>query len=118
LSEGSLDTGVEIDGHRVVATDFDLTPNEVEILSQELVQDRTFDCLDCSVDTLDIDEYYRLKTPVWLEANPADEGMLCIGCVEERLGRQLIPKDFPQGSSDAPSGSARLRSRLTGEPER
>ena len=51
-------------------------------------------CVDCSVNTMDIDEYYMLKEKVWLSIVPGREGMLCIGCVEKRLGRKLIPEDF------------------------
>lgn len=57
-----------------------------------------FPCLRCGVNTRLIDEYYNLKNKVWLTANPRDEGMLCIGCVEHNLGRTLTREDF----SDAP----------------
>jgi hypothetical protein len=40
------------------------------------------------------DEYYILRDEVWLSANPKREGMLCIGCVETRIGRRLTPEDF------------------------
>jgi hypothetical protein len=47
----------------------------------------------------------------------ADGGCLCIGCLERRLGRQLCPKDFPQGrpfnSAEVP-GTERLQSRRWG----
>ena len=56
--------------------------------------DYSFLCLDCKVDTNAINEYYTLENEVWLEANPADRGMLCIGCVENRLGRSLRRQDF------------------------
>jgi hypothetical protein len=55
-------------------------------------------CLDCQVDTLEIREYYMLRGDVWFKANPAGRGMLCVGCVERRLGRRLVPADF----TDAP----------------
>jgi hypothetical protein len=57
-----------------------------------------FDCLDCDIDTSAAGEYYMLRDEVWLEANPLRHGMLCVGCVEERLERRLTPVDF----SDAP----------------
>ncbi len=53
-----------------------------------------FKCIDCGVNTLNIDEYYMLKKEVWLSIVPGDKGKLCIGCVEKRLGRKLIPDDF------------------------
>lgn len=53
-----------------------------------------FQCLDCKVNTRIIDEYYTLFDRVWLTANPACDGMLCIGCLETRLGRTLTSDDF------------------------
>ena len=53
-----------------------------------------FDCMDCGVNTSEIKEYYTLRDEVWLEANPVDFGMLCLGCVETRLGRSLVRTDF------------------------
>jgi hypothetical protein len=53
-----------------------------------------FDCRGCGADTVAIREYYMLEDAVWLEANGSDAGMLCIGCVEERLGRRLTVADF------------------------
>jgi hypothetical protein len=41
-------------------------------------------------------EYYMLKHPVWAQANPALDGMLCIGCAEKRLGRRLRASDFTE----------------------
>ena len=56
--------------------------------------DMGFHCMDCDVHTGDIDEYYMVHDTVWLYANPAMDGMLCVGCLEERLGRVLTPDDF------------------------
>lgn len=55
----------------------------------------SFICMDCKVDTMSIDEYYMVHDEIWEEAVPEFEGMLCIGCLEERLGRELTPDDFP-----------------------
>lgn len=77
-------------------------------------------CLDCGVNTstnLDwpdaIAEYYHVWEDVWFEAfgrvwdegAPWDEkeriimaGYLCLGCLEARIGRRLVPSDF----SDCP----------------
>lgn len=81
-----------------------------------------FDCIDCYVDTSingGIAEYYNVHNFVWCEAFGFDPfevldkngryfydfidqaqnvGMLCIGCLEHRLGRELEADDF----SDAP----------------
>ncbi len=55
---------------------------------------RKFLCVDCSVDTGKLGEFYFLKTPLWLSVMPGGNGMLCVGCLENRLGRRLTPSDF------------------------
>ena len=58
----------------------------------------SFDCLDCGVHTRRIDEFYMVTNEVWNSVctNPSDaNGMLCVGCIERRLGRTLKPDDFP-----------------------
>jgi hypothetical protein len=98
-------------------------------------------CHDCGADTHR--EYYRLRNDVW--DNVAREvnrlvpdldplhyvantrcggdwcegdciGMLCIACVEDRLGRQLEPADFKPNApaNELPPGrySKRLRNRM------
>lgn len=57
-------------------------------------------CLDCRVAVAEAGEgLYVVEDQVWAESGlgPMD-GHLCIGCVEKRLGRTLVPDDFP----DAP----------------
>ena len=51
-------------------------------------------CLDCGIDTMATDEYYMVLDDVWLKGVPDGQGMLCIGCLEKRLGRQLVASDF------------------------
>lgn len=81
----------------------------------EILKD--FACKGCGFDTLNNNEYYMVKNEIWLYVNNGrSEGMLCIGCVELRLGRRLTRKDF----TDAPINgyeifkykSARLANRL------
>ena len=50
------------------------------------------DCLDCGVHTGDIQEYYMVTDELWAEFG--EKGMLCIGCLENRMGRRLEPEDF------------------------
>lgn len=52
-----------------------------------------FLCVDCGYNTID-DEYYMVHDEVW-RASGMNEGMLCIGCLEARLGRMLGAADFP-----------------------
>jgi hypothetical protein len=52
-------------------------------------------CVDCKVDTLIIGEYYMLHHSVWEDTGLGIyDGMLCILCVEKRIGRQLNSEDF------------------------
>ena len=68
---------------------------------RELELDAAFICMDCGADTDEIDEYYSVTEQVWESATQTQgdgKGMLCVGCLETRIGRQLTPADFP----DAP----------------
>ena len=41
-------------------------------------------------------EVYSVKDAIWEQADMrAWNGCLCIGCLEQRLGRRLTPNDFP-----------------------
>jgi hypothetical protein len=56
-------------------------------------------CHDCGVDTLPVDwgyraEWYMVTQEVWDVAGLPGRGFLCIGCMENRLGRQLVASDF------------------------
>lgn len=60
-------------------------------------------CRKCGVNVNKRGEYYMLRNEVWQEGIergqvPIDKygqaGMLCIGCFEELLGRQLTRADF------------------------
>lgn len=51
-------------------------------------------CMDCDVCTRCLGEYYMVNDDVWLAANPNIDGMLCLTCLEERLGRELKKSDF------------------------
>lgn len=55
---------------------------------------KKFHCLDCKVDTGKIGEHYMLKDSVWFKVHSSNVGMLCIGCLERRLGRQVTKQDF------------------------
>jgi len=55
-------------------------------------------CIGCGVDTFAIDEYYSVHDELWAQAIPdpnmQNESMLCIGCLEQRIGRHLTAADF------------------------
>ena len=52
-----------------------------------------FNCRDCGINTIAIQEYYMVQKPLWNE-HGVPKGMLCIGCLEKRVGRKLVPADF------------------------
>jgi hypothetical protein len=73
----------------------------------------SFICLDCQVDTTS--EYYVIQRALWKKVNPKIDGMLCIDCLEQRLGRNLTKKDFtqaPLNSQHIERKSALLKNRL------
>jgi len=61
----------------------------------------------------DWSEVYTLRESVWRATGMKPYGgCLCIGCVEQRLGRRLRPKDFrPNHPFNRMPGTARLLSR-------
>lgn len=74
-------------------------------------------CIDCEVDTFENNEYYMLYDSIWEAAGMIKytPDMLCIGCVEKRIGRLLTAADFvdyPINTSSYFSRSDRLRDRL------
>ena len=52
-----------------------------------------YQCEDCPVDTESIGEYYMVTHNIWRQFG-AGAGMLCIGCLEKRIGRTLDKWDF------------------------
>lgn len=76
----------------------------------------SFYCKDCGRDTRD--EYYMVEHRLWAEVKGAVD-MLCIGCLESRLGRQLNLTDFidcPLNREIDRVRSPRLIDRLTRPP--
>lgn len=73
-------------------------------------------CCDCQSTTAGT-EYYMVRDTIWANAGMCRCGVLCIGCLEQRLGRRLAPSDF----TDCPANdlarpgrrSSRLIDRLT-----
>jgi hypothetical protein len=75
-----------------------------------------FLCLDCGIDTSRIGEFYFVQTETWISVVGSKNGMLCIGCLERRLGRLLKQSDFTDAyinRRDWGSKSARFLNRLS-----
>jgi hypothetical protein len=58
-------------------------------------------------------EDYIVRAAIWKQAGMEPMGgCLCIGCLEERIGRRLRPKDFQRGHPlNRTRGTARLLQR-------
>lgn len=89
-------------------------------------------CDDCGDDVTPYDEYgrpvekgwewYMVRSEVWADASRDDEPprILCIGCLEDRIGRRLEPGDFSDAGINKEPGwvcSERLLDRLLGAAE-
>lgn len=80
-------------------------------------------CDDCKRETnhqlTDNAEYYMIHNELWhcaIQNKPAN--FLCVGCLEKRLKRKLVPEDFtdcPLNWMDGYHRSIRLRRRM-GDP--
>ncbi len=70
-------------------------------------------CALCQVDTYAIGEYYVVNDELWNEYGAGDN-MLCIGCFERLLGRELTCLDFIDAeiNTEDKMRSARLVDRL------
>jgi hypothetical protein len=76
---------------------------------------RKFLCLDCGIDTGKASEHYMLNDQTWKLTGLGKYGMLCVGCVEIRIKRKLVAKDFNSSYLNNPrtgSISARLLDRM------
>jgi hypothetical protein len=69
--------------------------NEHESTDRDPKICRLFRCVDCAKDTSNSGEYYSVSKEVWAASGLApDGGMLCLRCLEKRIGRELNGEDF------------------------
>jgi hypothetical protein len=85
--------------------------------------DAHWHCLDCSKDTDITEEFYVLRDDLWrrLVRRTWRGGMLCLDCVERRLGRALHRGDFanvPVNQQQARKCPALARRLATPSPHR
>lgn len=68
-------------------------------------------CMDCKQDTGRMGEHYMLVDATWQLAHNSNKGMLCVGCIEKRLGRKLRHQDFNDSHVNriSPGGSKSQR---------
>jgi hypothetical protein len=62
-------------------------------------------CDGCGRDTVTPPfEWYTVKDHIWAETGlGTHDAVLCVGCLEQRLGRQLHPEDFADVPTNKPS---------------
>jgi hypothetical protein len=81
-------------------------------------------CADCGLDTLEAGEWYMVHDEIWDEIWAWDDVLsrqiLCIGCLEKRIGRRLTGNDFTYAPINNPPGfmSDRMRDRLATPPNK
>jgi hypothetical protein len=85
---------------------------------------KVFKCNDCGDNTSTKGEYYMVHDHVWNKAvnkgGMKDDHMLCVGCLEKRVGRKLHKGDFTDAAVNTrPFGvhSDRLTDRMNREPK-
>jgi hypothetical protein len=79
------------------------------------LEGKPYACNDCGIDTNAEQEYYMVKDKIWKESKVPKKAMLCILCLEKRLGRMLHKSDFSDAAINQLNfipRSARLKTRL------
>jgi hypothetical protein len=85
----------------------------------EMVSTYTTKCADCGLDTIAAGEWYMVHDQIWqqawgsLEYTGPGQQVLCIGCLENRIGRKLTSADFTAASvNDYRDEGRRMSDRL------
>ena len=63
--------------------------------NRDWTKDKKWFCHDCQAHTGVIGDYYMVTDALW-ETYGCKDGMLCISCLEKRIGRELDPEDFTE----------------------
>ncbi|GAB3975613.1 hypothetical protein GCM10028806_33560 [Spirosoma terrae] len=73
-------------------------------------------CKCCNKDTFDDNrDYYMVRDEVWFQIMPTKKGMLCMDCLETKLGRKLTAADLtlcPLNMDPLPIGNQYTRQLL------
>lgn len=97
-----------------------MATNKAKAITRKLHKSKAkWDCVDCSQNTSY--EHYFATNEVWMkQAGMGEAGMLCVGCLERRIGRRLEPTDFTDAHINNPKThpmTMRLRARILGIPD-
>ena len=68
-------------------------------MDNQLQYSREALCGLCGVDTISIGEWFIIHNDIWVAAGgktawTLGHEFLCIGCIEKRINRKLLPDDF------------------------
>lgn len=73
-----------------------------------IFSDIGWNCFSCGENAFDIGEDYYVHDHLWRAYGV--EGILCIGCLEFRMGRKLTPEDFYESHTPSPEEAEVIRS--------
>lgn len=91
-----------------------LTKLDITMMCARVIDALGCDCQWCGIDTMH--EWYMVTDEIWSQYGPPAQGYLCIGCLEDRMGRQLKSADFidaPVNTDGDRCRSDRLTDRLS-----
>ena len=105
----SFDTFAEL---RQLYIEDGMSEEEAEACAR--AESRRWHCRDCDIDTIAAGEYYTVSEELWASSGLGPEdGMLCLDCLEQRIGRPLIIEDFtglvPDSWAECDLGSPKRR---------
>lgn len=76
---------------------------------REWLSDTKWWCVDCQIHTGAVGDYYMVQDDMW-ETHGVGDGMLCLVCLEKRVGRELKADDFTEALVN--KGALTFRSEL------
>lgn len=126
---GAVEDGLSVETLHSIVGLWEANNNNEDLTYAALVEGgKPTSCDDCAIDVTPYDEdgrptegaweWYMVRNDVWEAASRDDEParILCIGCLEQRIGRHLRPDDFADLPLNELGGleSPRLLDRLGG----
>jgi hypothetical protein len=101
-------------GYQALPLGFPPPWQEHESIDREPEISMTCRCVDCGEEK--DGEYYTVAEEVWAASGLAPNGgMLCLACLERRIGRQLVPEDFRELRPTVAAWRRHLRQREPAE---
>ena len=93
LAQDNLEAAQDAFDFETENEQFAMLSKAVEAIEQAR-SGRRFFCVDCGKNTLG-GEYYMVRDELWAASGlEPNDGMLCLACLEKRIGRLLTLEDF------------------------